>query len=112
MGAPFSKDDQALVSNFVRLEEKSQDDVPMSENVIAAIQESVVHGKPLRYADQMEGYFIAVQRLAHYIVKVDAFNMFNMEDRRALIGNNCHLAVYIKAARLLKPGNSLRQQIQ
>ena len=70
MAAPFSKDDQALVSTFVRLEEKSRDAVPMSDNVIVAIQESVVHGKPLRYAAQMEGYFIAVQRLAHYIVKV------------------------------------------
>ena len=68
--APFSKDDRALVSTFVRLEEKSRDAVPMSDNVIVAIQESVVHGKPLRYAAQMEGYFIAVQRLAHYIVKV------------------------------------------
>ena len=38
--------------------------------------------------------------------------MFTMEDRRALIGNNCHLAVNIKSARLLKPGNSLQQQIQ
>ena len=112
MAAPFSKDDQALVSNFVRLEEKSRDDVPMSENVDVAIQESVVHGKPLRYAAQMEGYFIAVQRLAHFIVEVDAFKMFNMEDRRALIGNNCHLALNIKSARLLKPGNSLHQQIQ
>jgi hypothetical protein len=112
MAAPFSKDDRALVSTFVRLEEKSRDAVPMSDNVIVAIQESVVHGKPLRYAAQMEGYFIAVQRLAHYIVKVDAFNMFTMEDRRALIGNNCHLAVNIKSARLLKPGNSLQQQIQ
>ena len=112
MAAPLSKDDQALVSNFVRLEEKSQDDVPMSENVDVAIQESVVHGKPLRYAAQMEGYFIAVQRLAHFIVEVDAFKMFNMEDRRALIGNNCHLALNIKSARLLKPGNSLHQQIQ
>ena len=44
--------------------------------------------------------------------QVDAFNMFTMEDRRALIGNNCHLAVNIKSARLLKPGNSLQQQIQ
>ena len=70
MAAPFSKDDRALVSTFVRLEEKSRDAVPMSDNVIVAIQESVVHGKPLRYAAQMEGYFIAVQRLAHYIVKV------------------------------------------
>jgi len=112
MAAPFSKDDRALVSTFVRLEEKSRDAVPMSDNVIVAIQESVVHGKPLKYAAQMEGYFIAVQRLAHYIVKVDAFNMFTMEDRRALIGNNCHLAVNIKSARLLNPGNSLQQQIQ
>ena len=70
IAAPFSKDDRALVSTFVRLEEKSRDAVPMSDNVIVAIQESVVHGKPLRYAAQMEGYFIAVQRLAHYIVKV------------------------------------------
>ena len=38
--------------------------------------------------------------------------MFTMEDRRALIGNNCHLAVNIKSARLLNPGNSLQQQIQ
>ena len=63
------------MSTFVRLEEKSRDAVPMSDSVIAAIQESIVHGKPIRYAAQMEGYFIAVQRLAHYIIKVRSFKL-------------------------------------
>ena len=60
----------------------------------------------------MDGYLIAVQRLAHFIVKVDAFNIFSMEDRRSLIGNNCHLAINIKSARLLNPCNSPQRQLQ
>ena len=33
--APFSSDDEALVSTFVRLERKSRDAVPMTDMVIA-----------------------------------------------------------------------------
>ena len=71
-----------------------------------------MNGRALSYDASMDGYVIAVQRLAHFVVKVDAFNMFSMEDRRALIGNNCHLAINIKSARLLNPCNSPQKQLQ
>lgn len=110
--ATLSKDDEDLVNFLVDLEKKSKDVIPMSSSVLLGIQHCLTHKAPLDYKVSVDGYIVAVKRLVHFITKVDAFNMFTQEDRRALIGNNCHLAVNIKSARLLSPGNNWRTQLQ
>lgn len=108
----LSKDDEDLVNFLVDLEKKSKDAMPMSKSVMLGIQHCLTHKAPLDYKVSVDGYIVAVKRLVHFITKVDAFNMFTTEDRRALIGNNCHLAVNIKSARLLSPTNNWKKQLQ
>ncbi len=84
----------------------------MTPQVMLGFQQSLCHGKAIDYKVSIEGYTIAVKRMVHFISKVDAFNMFTLEDRRALIGNNCHLAINIKSARFLSPGNNLAKQLK
>jgi len=108
----YSKDDEHLVSLLVNLENHSRDEVPMSPLVKMGIMDSLKSGLPFPYKVSLEGYTTAVQRLAHFISKIDAFNAINLEDRRSLIGNNCHMVVNIKSARILNPQNNLNEQMR
>ena len=82
----YSKEDEHLVSLLVDLENHSRDEVPMSPLVKMGIMDSLKSGLPFPYKVSLEGYTTAVQRLAHFISKIDAFNAINLEDRRSLIG--------------------------
>ena len=82
----YSPEDEHLVGLLVSLENHSRDEVPMSPLVKTGIIESLKSGLPFPYKVSLEGYTTAVQRLAHFISKIDAFNAINLEDRRSLIG--------------------------
>ena len=82
----YTKEDERLVGLLVSLENHSRDEVPMSPFVKMGIMDSLKSGLPFPYKVSVEGYTTAVQRLAHFISKIDAFNMVNLEDRRSLIG--------------------------
>ena len=82
----YTKEDERLVGLLVGLENHSRDEVPMSPFVKMGIMDSLKSGMPFPYKVSVEGYTTAVQRLAHFISKIDAFNMINLEDRRSLIG--------------------------
>jgi hypothetical protein len=70
--------------------------IPMSSNTTKGIIDSLQTGAPLVYEVAKEGYNTAVQRIAHFISNVNTFQTFDLEDRRALIGNNSHMVVCIE----------------
>ena len=86
MVSTLSLHEESLVTSLVELEAKSRDEVPMSPKTMKGIMDSLQTGGCLQYAVAKEGYNTAVQRVAHFISKVDLFRDFDLDDRRALIG--------------------------
>jgi hypothetical protein len=47
----------------------------------------------LKYDIARDGYNTCVQRIAHFISKLNAFCAFDRDDRRALLRSNVHMVV-------------------
>ena len=89
----FTTQEEAIVHRLVGLEAQSRELIPISQKTMEGIVESIQTGCPLSFEVAKEGYNTAVQRIAQFISRVEAFNTFDIEDRKALIGNNCHMVV-------------------
>jgi hypothetical protein len=108
----LSPRENVLMKNLVSLEAESREHIAMNFKTREGIMEGIKNASNIKYDVLKEGYNTAVKRIAYFMRKIEFFQNFPMDDKRALIGNNCHMVVNIKSARLLSPKNSLQTQLK
>ena len=78
--------EMSLVNCLVNLETESREQVAMNSITREGIMHGLKTGASLRFDVLKEGYHTAVKRIAYFMRKIDMFQNFTLDDKRALIG--------------------------
>ena len=82
----LSPRENVLMKNLVSLEAESREHIAMNFKTREGIMEGIKNASNIKYDVLKEGYNTAVKRIAYFMRKIEFFQNFPMDDKRALIG--------------------------
>ena len=82
----LSSRENVLLKNLVSLEAESREHIAMNLKTREGIMEGIKNAANIKYDVLKEGYNTAVKRIAYFMRKIEFFQNFPLEDKRALIG--------------------------
>ena len=89
--ASLSQRENVLLKNLVNLETESREHIAMNLKTREGIMDGIKNAANIKYDVLKEGYNTAVKRIAYFMRKIEFFQNFLLEDKRALIGNDVHI---------------------
>ena len=85
----LSQRENVLLKNLVNLETESREHIAMNLKTREGIMDGIKNAANIKYDVLKEGYNTAVKRIAYFMRKIEFFQNFPLEDKRALIGKLC-----------------------